>query len=289
MKVGFIGAGKVGTAIGCYFFIKGINVAGYFSRSMSSAVQASKLTQSMVYTSLDELAKVVDIIFVSVPDDTIKAVAQALSLLPVDWNTKVVIHLSGALTSDVLWPLAHKGATVSSLHPMLSFGDIDTAVGGLRSTHFTLEGKGILLGIIEELMNECGNLWTFISTENKVLYHAAACIMSNYLVTLLDTGLDILQTAGFEREEAIQLARPLVQMTVDNVMHLGTERALTGPISRGDLGTLEKHIDKLKIYSNNWLEIYKILGLNTVELADKAKKVDEAAVQKMKEVLSKHE
>lgn len=289
MKVGFVGAGKVGTAIGCYLCKKGIQVAGYYSRSLSSAMQAASRTVSRIYDDLGELAGEADLIAMTVPDDVIAAVAWDLSEMPVCWENKIVLHMSGVHASDILAPLGQKGATVCSLHPMLSFGDVDTAVSALNSAPFTIEGKGMKLDTIKEILEACGNTWTEISTSDKVLYHAAACVMSNYLVALLDVGIEMLQAAGFTDKKARELSGPLIGKTLENVINTGTAKALTGPISRGDAGTLERHVEKLKDCSKRWLELYKVLGLYTVELAKRAEKIDETSAIRMQEVLKRYE
>ncbi|MDK2810159.1 MAG: hypothetical protein PWR27_868 [Petroclostridium sp.] len=285
MKVGFIGAGKVGTAMGCYFHKKGIQIVGYYSRSFPPAQQAASWTESRVYNDLKLLASETDLIAITTPDDTITVVAMDLSEIPLPWKNKAVCHMSGVYASDILSLLEQKGATVCSLHPMLSFGDPESAVKSLESIPFTLEGKGPKLMDIKELLKRCDNTWTEISTQNKVLYHTAACMVSNYLVTLLDMGIEMLKNAGFTEEEAKKLIEPLIRKTVDNVMNIGTVKALTGPISRGDTGTIEKHIIKLQEYYKPWLEVYKVMGIQTVELARRERRINEISATKIKEIL----
>lgn len=289
MQVGFIGAGKVGTAMGCYFCRKGIQVAGYYSRSLSSAKMAASRTGSRAYNNMEELAGSVDLIALTVPDDEIEAVGLTLAEMHLCWEQKIALHMSGVHSSDILAPLGEKGATLCSIHPMLSFGNVDASVEALPSAVFTVEGRGVKLDVVKEMIEICGNRWVEISTKDKVLYHAAACVMSNYMVTLLDAGLEMLNGVGFSPENAVKLITPLVEKTLVNVINIGAEEALTGPISRGDAGTVEKHMGKLREQNGKWLRLYKVLGLYTTELAKRAGKIDEMSAIKIKEVLGKYE
>ena len=158
-------------------------------------------------------------------------------------------------------------------------------MSALKSVPFTLEGKGSKLDNIKKVLNLCGNPWSEISTENKTLYHIAACMLSNYLVTLVDTSFNMLTSIGFTEKGAKALTKPLIEGTISNVMNVGTSKALTGPISRGDTGTLEKHLSKLNECPEPWKEIYTVLANQTIELAAKQNKIDILTETKLREVL----
>lgn len=286
MKIGFIGAGRVGTALGGYLFKNGFKISGYYSRTYASADKAAAWSSSCPYTNIAELAVNSDIIGITTPDDAIETVADTLCGLSLDWNQKTVFHTSGVHASDIFAPLSEKGASVASLHPLLSFGEPNSAMEALYKTPFTFEGNGVNIDTLKQILNSCNNTWVEIETEQKVLYHASACVLSNYLVTLMDTGYMMLAQAGFTEEAARTMTEPLIRKTVDNVIKLGTKNALTGPISRGDTGTIEKHITKLRNYNSPWLEVYNLMGLQTIELAKKAGKISKSPEEKMKELMS---
>lgn len=289
MKIGFIGAGKVGNSIGCYLKKNNIEIVGYYSRSTTSAQKAAQRTKSNTFYDINTLASKSDLIFITTPDDVIKDTANNLSKTSLDWNEKIFCHMSGVHNSNILLPLNKKGATICSLHPILSFADIDSAVSALKSTPFTLEGKGTKLDTIKEILNHCGNPWTEISTENKTLYHISTCMLSNYLVTLLNTSFDMLSSIGFSDEDLIEFTKPLIEGTVANILNVGTGKALTGPISRGDVGTLEKHLNKLNDCTENWQEIYTVLAKQTIELAANENRIDRLTKSKLMEVLKNYE
>lgn len=285
MKVGFIGAGRVGTAMGGYLSKKGIRISGYYSRSLTSSQAAANLTESQAFSDICKLTAESDLIGITTPDDLIHDTAVILSELDIPWKTRVIFHMSGMYASDVLSLLEQKGAAVCSLHPLLSFGDPNTAIQALDYTPFTLEGRGENLDLIKNILKTCGNKWVEIPPESKVLYHASACVLSNYLVTLLDLGFKMLVEAGFTEDSAKKMAEPLIRKTLDNILNMDTKEALTGPISRGDEGTVRKHLAKLQNCSESWLEIYKILGTQTVNLAADAEKIDNAAAKRMEYLL----
>lgn len=285
MKIGFIGAGKVGAAFGTYLTQNGFEVAGYYSRSIESASNSAVLTSGKAYIHIEELVQECEIIVITTPDDAITSVGLFLAQLSVSWEPKTVMHMSGIHSSACFEPLVQKGATACSLHPMLAFGDYRTAVEALKTVPFTLEGEGEHIIKIKHILKICGNQWTQIQSNQKALYHTAACMLSNYLVTLMDTGLSMLVSAGFEPEQAKVLAEPLVRGTVKNIFSMGTEKALTGPISRGDAGTVALHVKKLSEFQENWQTIYKQLGISTVDLALKAGRINESAHDLIKGVL----
>ena len=99
-----------------------------------------------------------------------------------------------------------------------------------------------------------------------MLYHCAGCVGSNYLVTLMDTTIQMLKEAGFEEKQAMDCIEPLIRKTVDNIFELGTKKALTGPISRGDMGTVKKHKDKLIELNKDWLDMYTVMGDMTFKM-----------------------
>ena len=290
MKVAFIGAGKVGKSLGSYWAKKGIKILGYYSRSIQSAKEAALLTESSVFNTIASLAEEADLIMITTPDDEIEKVAYDLSNILLPWDKKIVCHTSGSLSSEILSLLNNKGATIYSLHPMLSFADVNSAKRGLENTFFTVEGKGPKESDFKKLLDSCKHTYKEICTENKALYHTSACIVSNYLVTLLDTGIELLDQAGFSEETAIALIEPLIRKTLDNSIRFGTKKALTGPISRGDVGTVHTHIKKLVESGNQeWLQIYKTMGNKTVKLAESAKKINGQTAKKLYEELGKYE
>lgn len=289
MKVGFIGAGKVGSAFGLYLHKKGIKISGYLSRTKESAVRASLITESCQYDDAQMLCENSDIIMITTPDSFISRTAELLSNAAVEWNCKIVCHMSGVYSSDILSKLKERGATVCSLHPMMAFNELESSVKALESACFTLDGYGEGLVKIKNLLDRTENKYFEIPPQSKSLYHAASCTVSNYVVVLLDAGMEMFKTCGFLEKDVKELIKPIVEKVVNDVFNVGTGRALTGPISRGDTITVERHLKELKNHKKNWLEIYKALALQTAELALRANKIDNQKENEIKEVLLRYE
>ncbi|MCT4688173.1 Rossmann-like and DUF2520 domain-containing protein [Vallitalea sp.] len=282
---GFIGAGKVGTTLGMYFNNMHLPISGYNSKSLASAKKSAALTNSNTYENITQLVDSSKYIMITTPDDLIEDVVLQLISINAKWDDKVVCHTSGTHPSTILEPLSKLGSTTLSLHPMLSFADINYALTMLPQTPLTLEGKGnltddfrkILLNINLEIHN--------ISSEQKSLYHAAACIVSNYLVTVIDTGLETLNRIGLKQESSLELIESLVKGTINNIFEKGTVNALTGPMARGDVHTIKTHIRALSREDRSLEQFYRLLGDRTLSLVKKQNKLNEYTLNTLKEVL----
>ena len=275
MRIGFIGAGKVGTSFGLFLKNRNIEVTGYNSRTDLSAENAAELTGTTFFRTKKELVENSDIIFLTVNDDNIEIVAEEISGYRNFLGEKIFVHMSGALSSSILADLQIKGCTVASLHPMYPFSNIEKAQKDLHNVKFALEGEGKDYNKLKDILNNVKIDVSEIISERKTLYHGAACIASNYLVSLIDISKKILVYSGFEDKKAMDTIEELVKSTVENIFLYDTQKALTGPISRGDASIIAKHIEALKNSGNNqWLQIYRIMGKFTNELAFAAEKIN---------------
>jgi predicted short-subunit dehydrogenase-like oxidoreductase (DUF2520 family) len=175
--------------------------------------------------------------------------------------------MSGAGGLDLLDPARSAGAFRASIHPMQSFADSAMALENLPGSVFgitvDLPAREWAVRIVESL----GGIPFFVAEENKALYHAAACMASNYLTTLIHEVGTVYEAIGMSREESLRAFWPLVRGTLRNIETLGTVRALTGPVARGDAGTIEKHLRAFREKLPQLLEAYCTLGMRTVQLA----------------------
>lgn len=269
MKIGFIGAGKVGTAFGMYLKREHYQIAGYNSRTHASADRAAQLTNTPVYNRKIDLVEISDMIFLTVNDDNIEEVAREICTMDIDVKEKVFIHMSGVLNCEIMNCLYEKGATVCSLHPLYPFSDIEKSAAEIHKANFTLEGKGDELNMVKDILVVNNLSHSVIESSQKTIYHASACVASNYLVTVLNTSIDMLREIGFEKEMALDTIKELVLQSANNVFDYGPTKALTGPIARNDEKTVAMHLSDIKKYDNNWLEIYKTMGRASLEIASK--------------------
>jgi len=217
----------------------------------------------------DNAAVVMDsrIVLITTPDDAISLVANGLAETPVSWNSRLVLHCSGFLTSAVLKPLARQGAAVATAHPLQTIANPREAVKAVRKGFFCIEGDEPALPVVEAMVDQIGARCLRINPQNKVLYHAAAVMASNYLVSLTGLCVDLMAQAGVPPEQGLEALIPLIQGALDNVKQLGHSRSLTGPISRGDVATVRGHLEGLDRCGPPTDAVYRSLGLATLELA----------------------
>lgn len=238
MKIGFIGAGKVGTSLGKLFVQHGMTVTGYFSKTPQHAEQAAAFTQSQCFSSLDDVMNASDTLFVTTPDGVIGRMWNDMAALPI--KSKCICHCSGALPSSVFASAEELGARVCSVHPLLAVSDRFSSWEQLEGAFFTLEGSGS--AEMAALLHACGAQTATIGAADKARYHLAACVVSNLAVGLSHWGMQLLEQCGFTAEQAQQALTPLILGNVQAVCAKGPRDALTGPAERGDLGTIRSHM-----------------------------------------------
>lgn len=270
MKIGFVGAGRAGTALGIYFYKQGLIISGYYSKDITDALKASKLTASRAYNNAQELLDESDIIMITTNDDQIEKSAEYLSDMEQIRVGHFFIHVSGALTSEVLISLSNKGCKVCSLHPLQAIASPTQGAEALKKTTFVAESfSKEAIDEARKLVNRLGNRFQVIEAENKAIYHAGACVLSNYMVSLADSAFSYFQAAGIEKEDILKITEPLIRSSLENIFLNGTEEALTGPIARGDLKTVEKHINEINKKIPKELELYICMAKKTIEIADR--------------------
>lgn len=276
MQIGIMGAGKVGCALAIGLKGKGVRISGVYSRSNDSAVYLNNRLGLAVPNDIVWLVKNSDTIFLAVPDKEINILANTIAKTVESsaLKSKVFFHCSGALTSDELSVLAELGGVVGSLHPLQTFADKENGWRGMESIYFGFEGCKEALLCAKEIMGLLNGSMLMLDKESKPLYHAAACILSNYMVTLSYISDNILASIGIQSGEGTKAFMPLIEKTVENIKSLGALKALTGPVSRGDCGVIRQHIEALNGRNPEMVEVYKSLGRKTVEAALKKGSID---------------
>lgn len=250
MKIGFIGAGKVGVSLGRLFAEHGVTVTGYFSRTPEHTRQAAEFTGSQPFAALRDIVEASDTLFVTTPDGAIARVWDDIARLPM--KSKLICHCSGSLSSEVFAGAETLGAQACSVHPLLAVSDRFTAWEGLETAFFTIEGSGAQT--MTGLMRSIGASVAVIDAKDKPKYHLAACVVSNLAVGLSAWGMDLLGECGFTAEQARTALTPLILGNAQNICAKDPTAALTGPAERGDLGTIQKHMaclseDERRLYA----------------------------------------
>jgi len=244
LKIGIIGAGKVGTTLGKYLNMHGVPVVGFFSRSHKSAEAAAEFAETAAYHTLEELVSASDTLFLTTPDGEIGRVWDCISKTGL--QEKIICHFSGSLSSHVFSGIGQTGAYGCSIHPMYAFGGKFTSYQQFHTAILTLEGQQRAVQEMSALFGgQLGHKILAIRAEDKMKYHAAAAVASNYMIGLFQVSLQLLKECGFSEEDGKLLLRPLIQVNVENMLEKGVKEALTGPIERNDVGTVEKHLQAI--------------------------------------------
>ena len=264
LKLGFIGAGTIGSALALKLSRRGYPVVAASSRRHTSARRlAQAISSCSPATTNQEVADTAELVFIATPDDVIASVATQ-----VKWREgQMVVHCSGADSTGILEPARKAGACVGVFHPLQTFAGAGQAMENMPGSTFTLEAEAPLLGILQEMANALGGRWIKLKPGDKAVYHAAAVMACNYLVTLVKMATDLWQTFGVPRKEATEALLPLIRGTVHNLETIGLPQCLTGPIARGDSGTIKKHLEALERVSPDTLSSYRELGLKTIPIA----------------------
>ncbi len=261
-----VGAGRLGTALGAALAGKGWQTEAIVDRDVRAARESRRIVGcGRVSTSLAAAAKAGGTVIIAVPDDAVSGVAAALARAPGSWAKRNVFHTSGLLPADVLGPLAERGAWVASLHPVQSFPRKDVAPSVFEGITWGLEGDAAAFMEAERIVRALRGHVLLLSAKDKAIYHAACTLASNAFVALEWTAAGVLGQAGVPGEDAPGLLLPLVQGTLQNVKSLGLEKALTGPVVRGDVTTVREHLKALEA-DPAAREVYRVLGKQILRL-----------------------
>jgi predicted short-subunit dehydrogenase-like oxidoreductase (DUF2520 family) len=296
LEIAIIGAGRLGTTIGFYITskkIEKIKVVAITARTRQTLKRAKKTIGrhggDIIFT-LDNKKAVekANCIFICTPDDLISKTCENIYRnIDNDKKERIVIHFSGSRSLKDIGAAAKNGDHVASIHPLKSFASIKHAIKTLENTEYGItyldrEGKEAA----ELLVNALSGGSIFVEDDKKPVYHAAACIASNYLVALMDYALYMNEKIGIRRENSIKGLLGLAEGTINNIKSFGTKKSLTGPIARGDTGTIEDHLKIFKgVMKKEDTVIYRVMGLRTAHMAKENGLIDEETFCNLKDIL----
>jgi predicted short-subunit dehydrogenase-like oxidoreductase (DUF2520 family) len=223
------------------------------------------------------------------PDAAIAPVAAALAASSRVHAGDIVFHCSGSQPSSLLSPLAAAGARIASVHPLKSFADPAAAVKSFAGTWCTAEGDAVAIAALKPLFEGIGAQVATIDASGKTLYHAASVLVCNDLTALMEAGLRLYEKAGLDRATAQRMMEPLVRETLDNVFVLGTVRALTGPVARGDAEVVQRQLAALENVDPQIAAAYRALNSIALELARAQGGASEGALDGVAKELQKYQ
>lgn len=269
-SVSVIGTGALGTVL-----VKGLHQHGYtihslFNRHLRKAEALSReVNASYVSEFPERRSELGSLVFLTVQDSEIVSAAQQLTRLSGSFSGYLFVHCSGNESSIALRALKQRGADVAAFHPLQTFTS-HSAPEDFYNSYFDVEGNAGAMDPLKEVARALGAHTLEISAESKAYLHAAAVMASNYLVSLLDASSRIAGLGDIPEQEALNALLPLVYKSIENVENRNPRSALSGPIKRGDLQTVKKHLNLLR-EDPALLSLYKQLGLHTLTMASGSK------------------
>jgi predicted short-subunit dehydrogenase-like oxidoreductase (DUF2520 family) len=247
MRFSVVGGGRLGTALAFALTRKGWQLAVIADRDPAAARRARAVVgRGRASADIGRAARGVGVLFLCVPDEAVGPTARKLSQSGADWARRVVFHTSGLLPAAALEPLRRKGARVAALHPVRSFPEKRGDSRLFRGISWSVQGDLEAVRVGRTVVRRLGGRVFRVREEDKPLYHAACSLASNALVVLEAAAADLLGGTGISRTSARTALFPLLEGTLQNVKKLGWEKALTGPVARGDVRTVRRHLEALR-------------------------------------------
>ncbi|MFF3671046.1 Rossmann-like and DUF2520 domain-containing protein [Microtetraspora malaysiensis] len=263
LAVGVLGAGRVGSVLGAALAQAGHRIVAASGVSDSSRRRAAERLGVELSRPEDVLRRA-DLVLLTVPDDVLPDLVSGLAATGADLRGKLLVHASGAYGLAVLDPAAEAGALPLALHPVMTFTGREDDLTRLTGASFGVTAPVMLRPVAEALVIEMGAEPVWIADQDRALYHAAIAGAANHMVTLIAESQELLSRIGVEHPG--RMLGPLLGAALDNVLRLGIA-GLTGPVVRGDAGTVRKHVDALILAAPEAADAYVALARLTADRA----------------------
>ncbi len=282
-KIGIVGAGKVGSVLARGLSEKGYQLSGIASSTLESSSQLAGELGVNARANAADLIQDAEILFITTPDRCIEGVTAQIAQDKGFKRGQIVLHTSGCLTTEVLTPAKEQGAWIGCMHPLQSFANKEHTSERLAGIYFAVSGQAETIQQAEIIVNDLGGISFHILDTDKSLYHGAACIVSNYTVSLMHWASRLYGKFGLSSEGALAALVPLLEGTLQNIREMGVVQGLTGPISRGDGITVKAHLEALE--SGVDKNLYSELGMYTLKIALEKGTINQEQAVNIKEIL----
>jgi predicted short-subunit dehydrogenase-like oxidoreductase (DUF2520 family) len=271
-----IGTGRLGSSLALRLHSKGYLIRSLYNRTLESCERIANQTDTDIYGTFPARPEDLgDVVFLCLPDDQIGAFAKKMG--PVD-EGPAWVHTSGATPADVLLPLSSDGSGIASMHPVQTFTirNRDTA---FNQCFVTLQGDPVLCGKLKKMVEAIGARPLLVDSRQKTAIHLAAVYVCNYMAPLFAASQGLLRDNGLE-VRARDIFGPMVRQALDGLLSHPPAEVLTGPVVRGDTGTIDRHLEVLA-ESPEWLPLYRMLGKATLDLARRLEDRDRSSDDEM--------
>ena len=282
-KIGFIGAGRLGCALAWSLAERGYRVTGVASLLPADAERlAAPIAGCAILAGPQALVDACDLIFVTTPDGAIEATTGS-----VRWRAGVAaVHCSGVTEVAALGSAKRDGAMTGGFHPMQTFGDPVAAARSLPGCTITIEAEEPLNGTLVAIADRLGCPVNRLPPGMRGRYHAAAGYTSQFINALFGEASKIWQSWGATPEDAVRALLPLARGTLESIASAGVAGGMPGPVSRGDVGSIEKHVKALTPLGPEVMEFYRMVCDRTIPLGVQSGAIDEAAAARLREILA---
>jgi predicted short-subunit dehydrogenase-like oxidoreductase (DUF2520 family) len=264
LAVGVVGTGRVGAVLGAALTAVGHRVVAASGVSAASRQRAEQLLPGVRLMAPDQVVQRADLVLLTVPDDVLPQLVAGLANARVVRSGQLIAHMSGRHGVSVLEPVVRAGAGPLALHPVMTFTGTRVDLARLAGASFGVTAPDVLRPVAEALVVEVGAEPVWIEEQHRALYHAALAHAANHLVTLTSDAMDLLEAAGVERPGS--MLGPLLSAALDNALRSG-DAALTGPVVRGDAGTVAAHLDVIGRYAPDAVDAYVAMARRTADRA----------------------
>jgi predicted short-subunit dehydrogenase-like oxidoreductase (DUF2520 family) len=263
-----VGAGPVATALAGALRLGGVPVLGLWARRAAPARAAGSTAGVAAFSSAPpDLLLETEVVILAVRDQAVTETAQMLVGTGLVNKRHVLLQCAGAISAEeALAPVAGQVAGIATLHPLTAIADGKLAMRALKGTVFGVEGDEAGRAMAGRLVAAMSGIVLALDSAQMASYHAAAALASNYLVAAIDAAAAVLAGAGIAPDKAAQALIPLAEGALRNIAANGTIGGLTGPIRRGDLATVARHLDAIRDRPEV-LEIYRALARRAVDIA----------------------
>jgi len=263
MRIAFIGAGRLAQTLARAFFQAGFDVVAVSSRSLTSAQTIAKQINCQVFSSAQDAVDAAQLVFITVPDDTIPVVAQQIA-----WRQDhCVVHCSGATEVLALSSASACGAEIGGFHPLQLFADPAVALNHMVGSSVAIEASGRLDTELRRLAKGVGYRVIELPPGVRGIYHAATNYAASFVLSLLGEACDLWRSFGINEENALAALLPLTRGTVEAAVAAGLPGALAGPFSRGDAKVVAIHLQNLSAIGDVHVQLYRNLSMRQLALA----------------------
>lgn len=283
LRVGVIGAGRVGAVLGAALRRAGHEVVGVTGVSDASRLRADALLPGVPVLTAPEVLEHADLALLAVPDDVLAGLVAGLVDVGALHAGQFVVHPSGRHGLDVLEPARNAGALPMAIHPVMTFTGTTVDLARLADCPFGVTSPEAIRPVAEALVVEMGGEPVWVPDEARALYHASVAFGANYLMTVVLQSLDLLRAAGMDAPE--RLMAPLLSASLDNALRHG-DAALTGPVARGDAETVRAHLRTITEVSPAAASAYRALARLTADRALAAGLIDVSSAGELLSALS---